>query len=99
MSGELFKKGQIIPKRIGGLHVHRKARHRLVFGCDVLIDGGNWIAVPKTGESMVIAKKLGVRRNNGTYQSVHADFVGIYFNANKIDYVIKTDRKILVVKK
>ena len=41
MSGELFKKGQIIPKRIGGLHVHRKARHRLVFGCDVLIDGNS----------------------------------------------------------
>ena len=92
MSGELFKKGQIIPKRIGGLHVHRKARHRLVFGCDVQIDGSNWIAVPETGKSMVIAKKLGVRRNNGTYQSVEAAFKGIHFNANKIDYVVKICR-------
>lgn len=48
---------------------------------------------------MVHCKKLGIRRNNGTYQSVDANFVGIYFEANKIDYVIKTDRKILVVKK
>lgn len=96
---ELFKKGQLIPKRIGGLHVHRKARHRLVFGCDVQIDGNNWIAVPDTGNSMVDCKKLGIRRNNGTYQSVDADFVDIYFEANKIDYVIKTDRKALVVKK
>lgn len=92
MSGELFKKGQIIPKRIGGLHVHPKARHRLVFGCDVRIDGTNWIAVPETGESMVIVKKLGVRRNNGTYQSVEAAFNGINFNANKIDYVVKICR-------
>lgn len=92
MSGELFKKGQIIPKRIGGLHVHRKARHRLVFGCDVLIDGSNWIAVPETGKSMVIAKKLGVRRNNGTYQRVEAAFKDVHFNANKIDYVIKICR-------
>lgn len=92
MSGELFKKGQIIPKRIGGLHVHRKARHRLVFGCDVLIDGGNWIAVPGTGKSMVIANKLGVRRNNGTYQSVEAAFKDVHFNANKIDCVVNICR-------
>lgn len=92
MSGELFKKGQIIPKRIGGLHVHRKARHRLVFGCDVRIDGTNWIAVPETGKSMVIAKELGVRRNNGTYQSVEAAFKDVHFNANKIDYVVKIRR-------
>lgn len=92
MSGELFKKGQIIPKRIGGLHVHSKSRHRLVFGCDVLIDGSNWIAVPNTGKSMVTAKKLGIRRNNGTYQSVEAAFKDIHFNANKIDYVVKTYR-------
>ena len=96
---ELFKKGQLIPKRIGGVYVHRKARHRLVFGCDVQIDGNNWIAVPDTGNSMVHCKKLGIRRNNGTYQKVHADFVNIHFNANNIDYVIKTARKALVVKK
>lgn len=92
MNGELFKKGQIIPKRIGGLRVHRKARHRLVFGCDVRIDGSNWIAVPETGKSMVIIKKLGVRRNNGTYQSVEAAFKDVHFNANKIDYVVKICR-------
>lgn len=96
---ELFKKGQLIPKRIGGLHVHRKARHRLTFGCDVQIDGNKWIAVPDTGASMVLCKKLGIRRNNGTYQSVDADFVDIHFEANRIDYVIKTARKCLVVKK
>lgn len=92
MSGELFKKGQIIPKRIGGLHVHRKARHRLVFGCDVLIDGSNWIAVSETGKSMVIIKKLGVPRNNGTYQSVEAAFKDVHFNANKVDYVVRICR-------
>lgn len=96
---ELFKKGQLIPKRIGGLHVHRKARHRLVFGCDVQIDGNNWIAIPDTGIAMVHCKELGIRRNNGTYQSVHADFKDVYFKANKIDYVIKTDLKTFVVKK
>ena len=90
---ELFKKGQLIPKRIGGLNVHRKARHRLVFGCDVQIDGNNWIAVPDTGFTMVLCKKLGIRRNNGTYQRVHADFKDVYFKANKIDCVIKTGKK------
>lgn len=48
---------------------------------------------------MVHCKKLGIRRNNGTYQSVDANFVGIHFDANKIDYVIKTGKKTLVVKK
>lgn len=96
---ELFKKGQLIPKRIGGLCVHRKARHRLTFGCDVQIDGNNWIAVPDTGVSIIHCKKLGIRRNNGTYQKVDANFVNIYFNANRIDYVSKTDKEILVVKK
>lgn len=96
---ELFKKGQLIPKRIGGLHVHRKARHRLTFGCDVQIDGNNWIAVPDTGIAMVHCKKLGIRRNNDTYQSVDATFVDIHFDASKVDYVIKSDLKTLVVKK
>lgn len=96
---ELFKKGQLIPKRIGGLHVHNKARHRLTFGCDVQIDGNNWIAVPDTGIAMVLCKRLGIRRNNGTYQRVRADFVDIHFEANKIDYAIMTDREILVFKK
>lgn len=96
---ELFKKGQLIPKRIGGLHVHRKARHRLVFGCDVQIDGNNWIAIPDTGNSMVDCKKLGIRRNNGTYQEASADFIDVHFDANGIDYVIKVVRKHLVVYK
>ena len=96
---ELFKKGQLIPKRIGGLHVHRKARHRLVFGCDVQIDGNNWTAIPGTGDCMIHCKKLGIRRNNGTYQNIHADFVDIHFEANKIDYAIKAALKCLVVKK
>lgn len=92
---ELFKKGQLIPKRIGGLHVHRKARHRLTFGCDVQIDGNNWIAIPDTGIAMVLCEKLGIRRNNGTYQSVHANLVDISFETNKISYVIKTGKKTL----
>ena len=96
---ELFRKGQLIPKRIGGLHVHRKARHRLVFGCDVQIDGNNWIAVPGTGNSMVDCKKLGIRRNNGTYQEVNANFIDVHFDASGIDYVIKVGRKRLVVHK
>lgn len=94
---ELFKKGQLIPKRIGGLHVHRKARHHLTFGCDVQIDGNNWIAIPDTGIAMVLCKKLSIRRNNGTYQNVRADFVDIHFEADKIDYVLMTERKIPVV--
>lgn len=96
---ELFKKGQLIPKRIGGLRVHRKARHRLTFGCDVQIDGNNWTAVSDTGIAMVLCKKLGIRRNNGTYQKVAADFAGVCVNANKLNYVIMTGKKALVVKK
>ena len=96
---ELFKKGQLIPKHIGGLHVHRKARHCLTFGCDVQIDGNYWIAVPDTGIAMVLCKKLGISRNNGTYQSVLADFIDINFVANEINCIIKTDKESLVVKK
>ena len=70
---EVFKRGQIIPKRLGMqfVSVHKKARHNVTFGADVevtnyghtlemraLSDGACIRAVP-------IPKR---KRNNGTLQ-------------------------------
>lgn len=68
---EYFKKGQMIPKRLAIVDVHRKARHAVTFGSDVFCDiKGNIIVLVGTGESIVNVKswRLGIRRNNGTSQ-------------------------------
>lgn len=68
---EYFKKGQMIPKRLGLVDVHRKARHAVTFGSDVFCDiNGNIIVLAGTGQSLINVKgwRLGIRRNNGTFQ-------------------------------
>ena len=77
---ELFKRGQIIPKRIGHLSVHRKARHRIVFGSDVWVDGPNLTAVPGTGDSIIHILPIGRKRKNGTTQSVNVNFYGLHLD-------------------
>ena len=36
---EYFKKGQLVPKRLGMISAHKKVRHLVTFGTDVVVEG------------------------------------------------------------
>lgn len=89
--GEIFRKGQIVPKRIGGVTVHKKARHLITFGCDVVVKGNNWTAIEPNGIAIVNVSPLGFKRKNGTRQKADAFFRDIEFNAAHLtDYIFST---------
>jgi hypothetical protein len=73
----VFKKGQIIPKRIGSrfLDVPKKARHFVVFGCDVTVEVAGDVCramAESAGPLIRLAHIPSIRRNNGTRQKVVA---------------------------
>lgn len=41
---EHFKKGQIVPKRLGIMVATNQCQHRITFGCDVDVDGKDIVA-------------------------------------------------------
>lgn len=94
--GELFRKGQLVPKRIGNITVHRKARHNVVFNCDVYVNGKNWVAVENSGKSILRIKRCKRRHNNGTFQEIDVLVKGLYVNCSGIDYVVITDSEVWV---
>lgn len=81
---KFLKKGQIIPKRIGHVFVHKKARHLLTFGCDVEINGNVWKAIKNNGTAIIESKLTVRRRNNGTMQEVGVTFRDICFDTSSL---------------
>ena len=78
---DIFKKGQIIPKRIGGVTIHKKARHRVRFGCDVEVNGSHWKAINDNGVAIVkIDAQTYIAHKNGTKQKVSVIFKNINFD-------------------
>lgn len=72
---ELFRKGQMIPKRLKMAFTHRRAQHCITFGCDVLVEGRVIRAVdPSSGPIMNIPAFISRKRKNGTRQK-HSVFV------------------------
>lgn len=66
---ELFRKGQMIPKRLKMALTHRRAQHCITFGCDVLVEGRFIRAVdPSSGPIMNIPAFISRKRTNGTRQ-------------------------------
>ena len=64
---EYFKKGQIVPRRLGFLKtLDRKAQHGLTFGGLVRVDG-NTVTMLDEGPAIIV-KNAGRRMNNGTYK-------------------------------
>lgn len=63
---EMFRKGQLVPKRLGIVSVHRKARHQVTFGTDVEVIG-NMLRAMRPGLSVLCAPVHTYRgMNNGT---------------------------------
>lgn len=67
---ELFKKGQLVPKRIGHIKCHKKVRHQIVFGADVRVSGNVFTLLENTGKCIFDCKEFKRKRNNGTYQKL-----------------------------
>lgn len=86
-----FKKGQIIPKRLGVrfFNVPKKARHFLVFGRDVTVEVTDTVCrIIGGGDDCAIFVKPGmsIRRNNGTRQMVTAKFSNLHMVGCWIEY-------------
>lgn len=75
---EYFKKGQLVPKRLGMMSVHKKVRHLVTFGTDVVVEGKT-ITPIREG---VIFKVMPLYRTmrNGTRQKHTASICGVRVN-------------------
>lgn len=70
---EVFKRGQIIPKRLGMqfVSVHKKARHNVTFGADVEVTNyGHTLEIRALSDGVCIrvARIPKRKRHNGTLQ-------------------------------
>lgn len=82
---ELFKKGQLVPKRIGHIKCHKKVRHQIVFGADVSVSGNLFHVLPNTGPYLFQLGLLKRKRNNGTFQDTDITIEGIKVSFEEVD--------------
>lgn len=75
---EFFKKGQMVPKRIGMVFVHKQARHAITFGCDVMVDGNTITAITE-GTIITVRARVSREMNNGTRRHEIVSFIGAEF--------------------
>ena len=77
-----FKKGQIVPKKLGMkfVNVHKAARHNIRFGCDAVANvEGDVLKVQVLSEGAVFdVSRVSRRRNNGTRQRCAVRFENVY---------------------
>lgn len=70
---EQFRRGQMVPKRLGFVDVHRDARHLVQFGCDVTVDGRTVRPVVPGDGPVFMLYGASRRRGNGTRQRVETE--------------------------
>lgn len=76
---ETFKKGQIVPRRLGRVLCNdRKAQHCVTFGCDVHVDGHVFTAL--SDGPAIYVKPMSRRMNNGTLKNVRCTVEGIHLH-------------------
>lgn len=69
--GQVFRAGQIIPKRLKILFVSdEKGRHTFNFGTTVTVIGRDVYARPRNGEYLFMTLGKGRRMNNGTHKKI-----------------------------
>lgn len=81
---EVFKRGQIIPKRLGMqfFSVHKKARHNVLFGADVEVTNhGHTLEMRalSDGPLVRVVRTPKRKRNNGTLQKSHLTISFVQF--------------------
>ena len=70
---EFFKKGQLVPKRLGVAICHKKQRHHIVFGVDCVYDYQLKIfhVVDSDGSLVNVSANISrVKTGNGTFKKV-----------------------------
>lgn len=82
---EKFKKGQMIPKRLGMVYVDKKARQKIVFGVDVEVEGKTIRPLAVADQAVIVMPCVLIRkRNNKTLQKVSASFIGMTIDCSGI---------------
>lgn len=86
---EEFKKGQLVPKRLGTLLIHKKARHLVKFGVDVKVtkclNRTQVLFEPTTcGPLYVLPPVFYIKRPNKTKQKVGAMIRDTHLNNSNI---------------
>lgn len=83
---EFFKKGQIVPKRLGFVLTHRKSRVNVTFGCDVSVHGSVVTPIGSPAKSVIhcIVFKGRIRKN-GTIQRVQYQFNKFSIDCSKTE--------------
>ena len=83
--GEIFRKGQIVPKRLGFVITHKKTQHNVTFGCDVEVTGRVVKAISEPSPSVMMCNThKGRKRKNGTIQRGNYGFVNIIVDCNNM---------------
>lgn len=83
---EIFRKGQIVPKRLGHiLFSDRKARHCVVFGCDVEVSGHIFTALTD-GPILYVygANGPGRHMRNGSFKKSNLTVKDILFRGQTL---------------
>lgn len=82
---EVFRKGQMVPKRLGFVSTHRKTQCHVTFGCDVEICGNviKALSDPSTGV-FVCNTFRGRVRKNGTIQRFPYKFSSMHIDCNNL---------------
>lgn len=78
-----FKRGQIVPKKLGSrfVGIHKKARHNILFGCDVEVTvtpTALKVTAKSEGAIFFVKRSPKRRRDNGTYQECNTIFSNIH---------------------
>jgi len=92
---ERFKKGQLIPKRLGIVQIKSKLRHLVTFGCDVEVTG-KMITATSVGPCICMSRSYvgGTRGKPRIYSRAY--FNGIHVNGfrgdnESIAYAVNVD--------
>lgn len=79
-----FKRGQIVPKKLGDrfVSIHKKARHHLKFGCDVIVTVTPTVLKLEAlseGPTFFVKHPPTRKRNNGTRQKCFTVLRNVHF--------------------
>lgn len=92
-SRDIFRKGKIVPKRLGMVLTHRRAQHKITFGCDTIICGRTLSpAVIGDGPIFNLPANICRVRNNKTKQKVPVVFLDMHFSYCSIGLEVSNDK-------
>lgn len=90
---EIFRKGQMVPKRLSMVLTHRRAQHKITFGCDTIICRRTLSpAVIGDGPIFNLPANICRVRNNKTKQKVPVVFLDMHFSYCGVGLEVSNDK-------